>query len=359
MTVRLLKNGLKVGIFGAFSVLTQLSFPTPAAASDNYIVFADSVAKAEKKLLQNDLENLKKLSFVDSDQSATKLFNTTLNPDNLRAWLYQRSRYVVPDNFPLDQTTIKIVRAQSYTNPEMPEIERGTKTPDGTGTVKTIMSNIGAALYLGQKMQSVYFSVGIPGAGDVKINSPRVGIFKIGEGMFLPLLRKSGGTDYQSFANSIWRLSVFFHEARHSDGNGKSLGFIHAVCPEGHAYAGYNACDKNLNGPYTVGAQFIRTTTDTCTDCSEAEKEALRNTYTDSFARIMNQFPAPSGSSTNASANDPMAELRKTCEELKRLGMDVSKYDFCKDPVNTASQTQNDGMKSAEVLDDTPEKIED
>jgi hypothetical protein len=212
------------------------------------------------------------------------------------------------------------------------------------------MSNLGAGLYVAAKQSRVLFGIDLPGIGQVTVNTPRVGLFQIGEGHFMPLLRRQGGTDYKSFANSLVRLSTFMHESRHSDGNGKSLGFVHAVCKSG-TYAGYNACDYSSNGPYTVGAVFLRSVTNNCQNCSEAEKEALRNVYADSFSRIIPRA-APASDLDSQLAQT----LKDTCDMLRRLNASPADMSVCNKPLPQAAASSQDASPAApEIWDDAPE----
>jgi hypothetical protein len=204
-------------------------------------------------------------------------------------------------------------------------------------------------MYLGGKMQNAVFALKIPGQGEVAITSPRAGIFQVGAGLFQPLLKKSGGTSIDGLANSLSRLSVYFHEARHSDGNGSSLLFAHAVCPEGSAYSGYNACDKNLNGPYTIGAEFTGATLHNCVSCSESEKEALRNRQADAFSRVVAEYDL------FVSNSDRMAtdSIINSCKVFADMGIDPNQYDFCKNLNNPTAGTST--KQKATAWDDNPE----
>ena len=219
-----------------------------------------------------------------------------------------------------------------------------------------VMSNVGAGIYLDGKIKKSLMSVNIPGVGDLKINSPRTGIFKVGEGMFKPLLNDPNSFDdgssislSNSFANSVWRLGIFFHEARHSDGNGISLTFPHAVCPPGTVYAGFNACDRNLNGPYTIGATFLKKSVDNCSKCSSREKEALRNVYADSLSRVLKDALTPAAAAPNT---DTLAD---SCDSMKKLGVDTSALANCKNPQSTAQPATPAPIRTLGVFDDTPE----
>ena len=156
----------------------------------------------------------------------------------------------------------------------------------------TVMSNIGSALYMGGKNKRQIFNMKISrglmrSAEKVSVISPRAGIIQIGEGLFAPELTINKDAP-DAMINSIFRLSTFFHEARHSDGNGTSLAFSHAICPKGHAYEDEAACDESLNGSYTVGAVMLMEMAQGCGEnCSEREKEILKVLILDDASRIL------------------------------------------------------------------------
>jgi hypothetical protein len=150
--------------------------------------------------------------------------------------------------------------------------------------------NIGAVIYNAGKMQDTLFEAMLPGLEKaVEVRSPRTGIIQIGAGLFQPLLGRFGwqGEDIDTEVSRLVRLGAIFHEARHSDGHGKSLTFPHAVCPEGHDYAGRVVCDRSLNGAYAVGGLVERDLLQQCRNCTVAEKEAFRLYTMDSFNRII------------------------------------------------------------------------
>ena len=312
------------------------------------IKFADTIDKSQRDLMLQDLETLKSLSFYDPQGKVSALFKTLPETNSMQEWLYSRSKYIVPETFKTDQNTVKVIKENHiFSNPTLPTLEKG-RTVDPGATIQIVMSNLGAGMYLGGKMQNAVFALKIPGVGEVPITSPRAGIFQVGAGLFQPLLKKSGGTSIEGLANSLSRLSVYFHEARHSDGNGSSLLFAHAVCPEGSVYSGYNACDKNLNGPYTVGAEFTGATLHNCTTCSEAEKEALRNRQADAYSRVIAEYDLFVSDSDRMAADS----IANSCKVFADMGIDPNQYDFCKN-LNPAAGTTT--KQKATAWDDNPE----
>ena len=313
------------------------------------IKFADTIDKSQRDMMLQDLETLKNLSFYDPQGKVSALYKVPADAKNMQEWLYARSKYIVPETFKTDSNTVTVIKPHHvFSNPNLPDIERGRSIDPGA-TIQVVMSNLGAGMYLGGKMQNSLFALKIPGQGEIPITSPRVGIFQVGAGLFQPLLKKVGGFSIDGRANELSRLSVYFHEARHSDGNGKSLLFAHAVCPEGTVYSGYNACDKNLNGPYTIGAEFIGATLHNCTDCSESEKEALRNRQADAYSRVIAEYDVFVSDSDRMS-NDTIVN---TCKTFIDMGIDINQYDFCKNMNNPTVGTNT--KQKATAWDDTYE----
>lgn len=312
------------------------------------IKFSKNVPQDQSILIDQDLTVLKTVFVDDPQQEIARLFNITPSATNLETWLSQRVHYIVPEDYEIDQNTIKILKNNyNYPNTILPDIEKATATTDTDAPKKNtvvVMSNIGSYTYYIGKKTGDLLGLDVPGIGVIPANSPRMGLIKIGAGHFFPLLKKSGSVDNHSLANSLVRLGTFFHEARHSDGNGKSLSFPHAICPEGHNLAGFSGCDRNLNGPYTIEAVFVKSILNNCNKCSEPEKEAMRNEYMDSYTRVLVETPRqPTDSSIPSS-------LKKTCEDLKKID---PKYapSFC----NKTEEENPPSNTPSTNWDDTPE----
>lgn len=276
-------------------------------ASDIYLSSAikpDLRSKIEKdlKIVENFNFNIK-----PNDQILKVMGISTLNGQSASEWLNTRVNYVVSENaLSLFNLLIKRVIFVDQKNVDYPnakiipyseeklvqQISAETDKATNAENSFTVMSNIGAALYMGGKNERQIYGMKISRglfkkAEKVLITSPRAGIIQIGEGLFSNELAVNV-EDPNALANSIFRLGTFFHEARHSDGNGKSLGFGHANCPAGHDYAGQPACDENLNGPYTVGALMMaEMAKGRGENCSLKDKETLKLIILDSASRIL------------------------------------------------------------------------
>lgn len=267
------------------------------------IILSKSIKSDLRQKIVKDLEVLNNFKFnQNTDKETLKLLNiNSLTAETAKSWLGERVNYVIEENaLTLYKLLIKkviFVERSGVTFPNQTVIPYSSELNSESilgkeSEAMTVMSNIGAALYMGGKKEQKVYGMKIS-RGLLKSSikalaeSPRVGIIQIGEGLFDQNLTINN-QNQASIANSIHRLATFFHEARHSDGNGKSLAFAHAKCPIGHEYEGEAACDENLNGPYTVGARMLVEMAKSCEGvCNARETEILKAVALDSFNRVL------------------------------------------------------------------------
>jgi len=355
---RLKKSSLKkrsrlfLGCFFA----AVLTFPATAFSGSIPFLFSSDLPARQKQTVLADLEALNQLQFKDSNGRGAVLFGSTLNAANLKQWLATRSHYIVSENFNYSASVKVVAQNYIYPNPyAMPyrEVAPPTRRSSEHSKIVTVMTNVGAQVYIQGKKSKSLLSVDVAGIGTINITSPRTGLFKIGAGLFTALL-PSNSNDYISFGNSLRRLAVYFHEARHSDGNGKSLGFLHAPCPdEKGALAGHYACDRNQNGPYTIEGTFLRSALDNCKDCSRREKEALRNIYADKFNRVVT-----AGTVTGAAAQRLITDsAAETCRKLKVMNVSASSTAACSGTAAEASQPVTAAETRPAWLNEHPEGV--
>lgn len=210
---------------------------------------------------------------------------------NMHNWLVNRVRYIVGESYQLDDRTVLQASGYKFPNTPLPDAfssmqADGEKSKENKPVV--VMSNLGGAVYLMGKQANVLLGVNFDGE-KVMLTSARVGLLQVGEGLFLP--RFLLNPDVNAPANSISRLGTLFHEARHSDGNGKSNSFTHDICPPNHPYKGAAACEFSVNGSYTVGGLSEKHMLMNCTKCSEKEIGALTAKVADSLNRILKLTP--------------------------------------------------------------------
>lgn len=311
-----------------------------AQAAENYgsVRFHSSVPADQIQSMKIDIKYLYTNPIMSTDADFLKASGlTTATGPTLHNWLVNRVKHVVGESFAANESNILINDKYVFPKTPVPDIglqkfltgEEGD-TPAGDATsddgVKTVMTNLGSALYLTgkigmeQEQPSIFllapakkvkiqFAMGVNLDGmPVYATSTRVGLLKVGEGLFFEKFRINA-KDPNAVANSVNRLATMFHEARHSDGTGLSTGFTHAICPDYHAYGGYAACEKSSNGPYSIGAMAERLLLKNCKACAPEELMAIASGVLDSFSRVL--------SGKNAAIR--LAQYQKVIAQYKTL----------------------------------------
>lgn len=298
------------------------------------IQFDSSIPDDQYKIMAQDLEDLEKFEFSNPDSKILSVMELRDSSSrSMLSWLKDRVHYIVSEKYkPAFQ-----IRSESK-NQTFP-FANETPGSDGTNMVDfsifdwfspkivTVMSNIGGGLYSFSKEEHSILTVAIPGVNDVTLTSPRTGIIQVGKGLFDKDIAGLSDEPNQSIVRFAFRMGTFFHEARHSDGHGKSLTFPHVVCPTGHDYEGTAACDKNLNGPYTVGAHFFNSLARSCKNCSAHELEMLHIEALDSFSRILPITIAKAPSDPDGKISNRLRTLARVsylCETLQDAGVSLS-----------------------------------
>ncbi len=261
---------------------------------------------------------------LDTASSQTKQLNLLMSnvdasPTGLQAWLEMRVHYIIKDNFDFDSQASFASQSFTYQFPnQFPDVLSNPDTLLPTAdseNARVAMSNMGTARYAMGKLLHRLVNIKIPGVGTVSMTSPRTGLLEIGPGLFFD----TGNNKIQNIALDIFRLGILFHEARHSDGHGHTLGFMHSICPAGHDFAGLPACDAALNGAYSVGASLIKSLRDRCVadaTCTERSRVILGHLYADQANRVIDSVSAPKNLSSDSQAgtnwNDAPEGTRST-----------------------------------------------
>jgi len=252
----------------------------------------------EGELIQSDLDFLSTLTEVkEADPEFQLIFEfQEMTAQNLKSWLRKRVSYLIPKDREGHVSILKVSRDVDILYPD-PNI-----SPIPTDSLYTLMDqfqtvqmeNLGAGIYLHGKRKRRLIKVDLSHhfpdrkLEDLKILSPRVGLIEINQDILYREVSKEKVLDPYP-ASRVIRLSNLFHEGRHSDGHGDSLGFFHSVCPNDSDYAGLEACDQFNNGAYSIGALFLKAAHKACVSCSEGDKELLKLIYLDSRSRISNR----------------------------------------------------------------------
>lgn len=270
-------------------VLTSIS---AFGASD--IVLSNKIKPALRDRITRDLSVLDDLQFrAQVDLKTLNIMEMTeLNSTTVTDWLNERVKYIVDEKTKTKNMLVVEQENVDYPNADDQLFSSVTATAKDTDTNSLIsMTNIGAETYITGKAKHQLYRMDIKQKKPLKtfhlrVDSPRAGILQIGAVLFSPQL-SINRMDPDAFANSIFRLAFMFHEARHSDGQGSSLGFAHSVCPRGHDYENELACDESLNGAYSVGAAMAKQMMLGCGEnCSERDKEMLKIFIIDNYNRV-------------------------------------------------------------------------
>lgn len=270
------------------------------AAAHAEINFSKSVPSEQKKLLTRDMFFLANQPYQSDAKLAQMMEIPSTDGLTILNWIDNRMIRIVGESFDLEKN-ISVVNQSFFPEPsETPNIPTFANTPGGgsgdggSSTVKTVMSNLGGAVYISGKLNHAMFSLKVDDS-NINMSSPRLGVFKVGEGLFDSKGMLKSTVD--SKISTYFRLSTLVHEARHSDGRGVSAGFLHAICPSGHRFEGYAGCDASSNGPYTIEGQFLKVAMQNCKDCSPGELELMNKLMADSFSRMV--VPAAQAADTS------------------------------------------------------------
>lgn len=249
--------------------------------------FDSSLSAEVKTTIQSDLKSLAAWSDSSRADALTDLGKAmgleSVSAQTLSEWLIDRATYFYPATGA--DVTVGIVKSsiKKIISLAVP----------GVPTEGVVAANLGPQLYEAYRVNKANGADGLVMSFDgtnVNFLGLRTGVIFLSPSAFAG----STGTDSVKMANSIFRLSALFHEARHSDGNiaAGTHGMLHAACPENGTspkeYAGLLACDESANGPYMVGAKFIAAVIGLCDSvCTDNEKQQLEAIRLDFISRVL------------------------------------------------------------------------
>lgn len=263
----------------------------------NQIQYETYVPQERKEALNEAISFIYKFPLSQQEYSSTKLMRimkiSDVNPGTLQNWLEKRVHIIIDDDNSYDSRKSFADTPVKYPEPdEFPTFFETKSFSKDDSEPQLVMSNVGASYYFDGKKKKQLVKVRVQGVGEVPIISPRVGILQIGPGLFPDFGRR-----VQNIVLAAMRAETLFHEARHSDGHGKTAAFGHSKCPSGHDYAGYYACDVAKNGPYTIGAELIKGLLESCQyTCTELTKSVLKVLYYDNLDRVLSSSQLPASS---------------------------------------------------------------
>lgn len=272
--------------------IALLATGAEAAAKESSLHYHSSMPKWQKRLLEDDISSLSR--FEQPGPELMRLMGVPIGTRHpVSTWVAERVKWILGDDAPI-QSLIFDAGFHRYENPEQRPL-LGTSLanlviPDKLELDGVVMWNLGALLYTSGKEQGRLKGIRLD-KSEVLIRSPRAGLLQVGKGLFQKDASSPLG-NRKSEVSRIYRLSALVHEARHSDGHGKNLGFFHVMCPEGHELEGMNACDDSENGSYALDAAFVREGLKNCKSCDPREREVLNALILDAASRVVTDGPA-------------------------------------------------------------------
>jgi hypothetical protein len=293
---------------------SQTSSPLPLTDGplSEHLVFARDVPTTQVETLKKDLQVIDDWDGLISDNQKATLESLLgvgiASPSELSLWFKERIRYILR----ADLTTYQL--GLVYGKDGRVGLQDLGPAEDAQDEANTGGGNVGTAIYLTtleeQRVRNgLSYIIILINDQWVPVLSPRVGLMRIGPALFDPNFQINP-TNIRALANSIQRLEVLFHEARHSDGNSisKSTGFPHVNCPAGSLVppelVGIPACDEVANGAYSVGAALLNPLIAYCrrtARCSDGELKGLEAIRLDRLSRVIR-------STANLKTLDPTAE---------------------------------------------------
>lgn len=255
-----------------------------------------------RSFLHHDFKTLERFNVSKDNPYAEKLAELLdvprIDRRFLNNWASERINYIIDLR---EEKKLGIYLSENSFNPERPIdngafflYDREDIFEEGRG-----MSNLGTSLYhrgVAANLIPVLpferrpFLLFFSRKQDILISSPAVGVIQLGNALFDPrfALRPF---DPKSEANTLARLSSFFHEARHSDRESDPPGFLHSRCPWGHDFEGQFNCDDREDGAYGIQALILGIFKKDCKSCSVGDLERLEVRRLDRLNRI--QMSAP------------------------------------------------------------------
>lgn len=272
--------------------------PALSLAYGGFTISSD-LSPERAKLLKEDIEFLYSLPAMNDSNGFLELSQMKMiDGPNLHNWFVNRIRYFVSQGVNLELLYGQTGQPYVYDNQNAISVLQKEAMNRIEENV-VLASNLGSGLYLLGKQRRTLGTFTINGRTR-PILSPRIGVVTLTDAYFdqqyLPNPNPSANV------SRLYRLSMLFHESRHSDGNGLGTGFLHEVCPVGHPYAGEKACDKMENGSYGMEARFDKVLSKNCKGCKPSEVEELRMMSLDNFSRII----------VSSSATNKLARLQQT-----------------------------------------------
>lgn len=251
------------------------------------LTYDASLSENQRGIVEDDLRFFANLENLTSSTGPELLGISDFSSLSLSYWLAERVKYIVGNTYDENSFTVHeedVDYGDDTSNKEDPSDEKDVSIGVLNGQdTQILMANYGGVVYLEGKKESKIYSISVANT-DIVVASPRVGVILAGDYVFT--LQTNDGS-VEDDVMRFFRLSVLFHEARHSDGNGSNVCFPHSECPEGHDYEGSIGCDTASNGAYQVSVVTLNAFYEACNNCDSKDHEVLTALIADFESRIL------------------------------------------------------------------------
>jgi len=270
-----------LGVFLSFGLVACKSGEVEELHERLSVKLDPSLTQKEKSTIRGDLLELFSQNIATKDGWFSEVFGGN-GTESVIEYMDARVNYIIPER-------VKLVFRVGFGSIVESEFFTKNKTV-------TVASNMGMALWLTSLSQRKRLTFRI---GDVSVpmDDPRNGLIQIGTAYI-------GGKTKTKMDTNV-RNNTLVHEARHSDCTGgvyqsdidrmkvgelptnPLCGHTHVMCPDGHDFEGYYACDGHAWGAYSVGGVFSAAISKYCENCTEADRQKALIEGLDSFSRVL------------------------------------------------------------------------
>ena len=242
--------------------------------------FDASVSPEERRIINKDLENLCRLNYDLDDEDINYFFGIfgieTLSCDRLKRWLGERigiiTRHLSDLPYSVDHWRPRFFpEAIDYyfTGAYRKLLEREAQGGSSLGAFNlgTLVTEIRSTLSLSE-YPAYFMRISDNAERSLVPLRTRQSIIYLMDRFFHPQL---GSADTSSIADSMLRLSLLFHEARHSDGfNEEQSRFDHILCADGR-----RVCDDFFDEANGIHFTFLYFASLACDGCTDYERYVL------------------------------------------------------------------------------------
>ncbi|HYX36936.1 MAG TPA: hypothetical protein VE954_27835 [Oligoflexus sp.] len=270
----------------------------PAVDLQNQIIFDRLVPKLFQDKIRDDMGRIERLDLetgTDNDAILRSLLQLQdLKAATMSTWLKARIHYMIGENLSDYKLAAIISRDKTYQVFHLPPETQSSNI--AAAMSGTSVYTFGKSLKISNAVVD-YVMIEVNDSW-VHANALRNGVMQIGPALFDSRFQPDP-TNEKAYSNTIQRMAVYFHEARHADGNSAahSLGFPHIICPAGAGVPteliGKPACDDSSNGAYSISYRMMKAYVDKCGKlCSRKDKTVLEAIVLDNLSRVIKQAGA-------------------------------------------------------------------